>query len=153
MPSILLLHSLSNKLVGKVKNHPIISHLNAIWLKISRLCNFDPYLNVSSSIRLKSKLCMNKTPFLWKEWAKKGIVKLGDHYENGSLKSFEHLQQQYGISRSQFLRYLQLQHLLCITFGSNTQLPGSADAHCTIFSTDGKGHLESSVAFVNENYD
>ncbi len=30
LPSILLLHSLSTKVVGKVKNHPIISHLNVI---------------------------------------------------------------------------------------------------------------------------
>ncbi len=44
LPSILLLQSLSTKLFGKVKNHPIISHLNAIWLKISCLCSFDPYL-------------------------------------------------------------------------------------------------------------
>lgn len=143
LPSISLLQSISIKLVGKVKKHPIISHLNAIWLKISRLHSFNPYLNVSSSIWLNPKLCINKAPFLWKDWAKKGLVNLGDLYENGSLKSFECIQQQYNVPRSQFFRYLQLRHLLCETFGSTTQLPELADAHCRIFSLYGKGHEAS----------
>lgn len=65
---------------------------------------------------------------------------LRDLYENDSLKSFEHLCQHYGISRSQFFRYLQLRHLLCTIFGSSTQLPKPADIHCIVMSTYGKGH-------------
>ncbi len=55
------------------------------------------FLNVSPSIWWNPKWCINKAPFLWKEWVKKGIVKLDDLNENCSLKSFEHLQQQYDL--------------------------------------------------------
>lgn len=118
----------------------------AVWLKISHLRCFDPYLNACSTIWLNPKLCINKAPFLWKEWIKKGVVILSDLYVNDSLKSFERLRQQYGVSRSQFFWYLQLQHLLCMTFGSSTQLPEPYSAYCKVISAYGKGH-EASVCY------
>lgn len=54
LPAISILQSLFVKLVGEVKK---------IWLKISHLCSFDPYLNACSNIWLNAKLCINKTPF------------------------------------------------------------------------------------------
>ena len=83
------LECLSIKLDRKVTTHPIISHLKLMWIKIARLFNLDPYLNACSSIWMNPKLCINKSPFLWKDWMGKGIVKLGDIYHNGILKSFE----------------------------------------------------------------
>lgn len=77
------MQSLSSNLVKDAKQHPIISHLKTTWLKISR---FEVYLNSTSSIWMNPELCINKSPFLWKDWLEKGIITLNDLYNNGILK-------------------------------------------------------------------
>lgn len=137
------LECLSIKLDRKVITHPIISHLKSMWIKVARLFNLDPYLNACSSIWMNPKLCINKSPFLWKDWLGKGIVKLGDIYHNGILKSFEDIVRQFGIPRSQFFRYLQLRHLLSGIFGDNTSAPKAPDLLNDVIKNYGRGHEAS----------
>lgn len=121
-----LIQCLSIKLSGELKTHPVFSHLIVLWSKVAKQFNLDPHLNVFSSIWLNPKLCINKSPIWWKEWYERGIVTLNDLYHNNILKSFQDLVQQFGISKSQFYRYLQLRHLLMGTFRSDTSAPKPA---------------------------
>lgn len=98
-----------------------------MWIKVTKLFNLDPFLNVSSSIWLNPKLRINKAPIWWKDWQKKGIVTLGDLYHNNTLKSFDELERQYGIPKSHFYRYLQLRHMLIGVFGQISSAPKTAE--------------------------
>lgn len=50
------LQRLSTKLL---KAHPVISHLQSVWKKVSELIGFDPYLNRASSIWMNPKFNVN----------------------------------------------------------------------------------------------
>ncbi len=86
--------------------------------EIARIFQFNPFLNTASSIWMNPKLRIGNSSFIWKEWIAKGILKLGDVYENNVLKSFNQLTQSFGLNKTQFWRFLQLRHLLCGVFGS-----------------------------------
>lgn len=135
---------ISAKLPAAERSHPIISHLQGVWKKVSRIFQINPYLGLSAGIWANPKLCIGRSPFVWKEWIDKGILTLGDLYEDGALKSFEGLVQQYNLANNQFWRYLQLRHLLIGTFGSPQTLPQGTDLVKKLVSILGLGHEASS---------
>lgn len=57
------LQSLFSRLAKAVKYHPVIAYLNAIWIKVARMFNLQPYLNISFTIYSNPKPCLGKTPF------------------------------------------------------------------------------------------
>lgn len=95
---------------------------------------------------MNPKLCIGKSTFLWKDWLAKGILKLGDVYENSILKSFNQLTQTFELNKTQFWRYLQLRHLLCGTFDSSSQGPPEDNILSIILEAWGRGH-EASVYY------
>ena len=137
------LSCLSTKKSPKAQAHPVISHLQETWNKICKIFNTNPYLNSESSIWKNPKLHINKAPFLWKEWVNKGILKLGDLYKEGSIKSFDDLVVEFDLPRSTFWQYLQLSHLLCGVFGSPRTLPPHSELLGGTTMVFGTGHEAS----------
>ncbi len=130
------------------RTHPIISHMQGIWKKVSRLFKMSPNLSLSAGLWANPKLCIGKSTFVWKKWVVKDIRTLWDLYEDNTLKSSEKLVQQHNLPRNQFWRYLQLRHLLVSTSGSPQSPPsgyGSANAH-HILAFFGLGH-EASIYY------
>ncbi|XP_038559289.1 uncharacterized protein LOC119891591 [Micropterus salmoides] len=97
---------ISAKLAQQYQSHPILSHIQWVWKRVAKILKFDPYLHQAAGIWLNPKLCINKSPFLWKLWLQKGIRVLGDLYQDGTLKSFEALSQEFDLPRNQQWKYL-----------------------------------------------
>lgn len=100
----------------------------------------NPHLHLHAGIWFNPKLRIDKEPFFWKLWYRKGIKVLGDRYEKGIIRSFENMKRQFDISQNQFCCYLQLRHLLIPTFGSASAVPPSLDICHRILDIVGKGH-------------
>lgn len=105
--------------------------------------NFSSNLHTDASLWLNPKLCIDKSPFFWKLWVRKGILILGDLYERGILKSFQDLKAQYLLPQSQFWKYLQLRHLLLQIFESPSTPPPTVSCLTYIRKVFGGGHEAS----------
>lgn len=139
-PSLLLSAYISANLPSASRSHPIISHLQGVWKKISRIFQINAYLSRSAGIWANPTLRIGRSPFIWKEWIEKGILTLGDLYEGDTLKSFKKLMEQFQLTRSQFWRYLQLRHLLVSTYGSPQTPPQGIDLFKKALTNFGLGH-------------
>ena len=82
-----LIHCLSTNLSKEMKAHPVISHLQRAWKRVSGLMKFDPYLNSASTIWRNPKFNINKKTFIWKEWVEKGILRLEHLYGTDTLNN------------------------------------------------------------------
>ena len=109
-----LIHCLSTNLSKEMNAHPVISHLQRAWKRVSGLMKFDPYLNSASTIWRNPKFNINKKTFIWKEWVEKGILRLEHLYGTDTLKSFDDLKQQYHLPQTQFWRYLQWKKIVWV---------------------------------------
>lgn len=134
---------ISAKLAQQYQSHPILSHIQWVWKRVAKILKFDPYLHQAAGIWLNPKLCINKSPFLWKLWLQKGIRVLGDLYQDGTLKSFEALSQEFDLPRNQQWKYFQLRHLLVQVFGSPSVVPPSGDMLEKVLTIYGRGHEAS----------
>lgn len=131
------------KLPSGVNTHPIITHLQCVWRRVALAHKVSPYLHSQAGLWLNPKLCIGKAPFLWELWFQKGIRVLDDLYNEGTLRSFDNLKQQFNIPQNQFWRYLQLRHLLMQTFGSTSTPPPKADIWHQLVTISKKGHAAS----------
>ncbi|MEQ2277667.1 hypothetical protein XENORESO_006032 [Xenotaenia resolanae] len=78
-----VMRPLTTKLSPDAQTHPILYFLQEVLKKVSLLLNFSSYLHTEASICLTHRLCIDKSPFLWRLWIQKGILVLGDLYEWG----------------------------------------------------------------------
>ncbi len=137
------LHFVTATSPRETQTHPILANMQWIWKRISIKLKFNLHLNLSASIWLNPKLKIDKKPFLWKEWVEKGIILLGDLYEDGTVKSFTEQKQQYGLSQCQIWSYFQIRHLLTQTYGSASITPPSSDVLSKVIKVFGTGHEAS----------
>lgn len=131
---------LSARLPSDALTHPVVSHIQVIWKKVSRIFQIDPYLSLSSGIWVNPKLLIGRSPVIWREWVSKGIHTLGDLYEEGVLKPFRKLVEQFNLTNNQSWRYYQLRHLLVSTFGSIHTPPRGMDLIKEIVRIAETGH-------------
>lgn len=133
-------HFIAAKLPSEVNTYPVVSHLQWTWRRVVQVHRVNPHLHLHAGIWFNPKLRIDKEPFFWKLWYRKGIKVLGDRYEKGIIRSFENMKRQFDISQNQFCCYLQLRHLLIPTFGSASAVPPSLDICHRILDIVGKGH-------------
>lgn len=129
---------ISTNLSPEAQSHPSISHLQ--WKRMTIIFKFDANLHNTASIWANPKLCIGKSPFLWRSWVDRGILVLGDLYGGHTFMSFSDINTPFQLPRNQFWRYLQLRHLLLYTFGSFAPPIGFLTQILKIF---GKGHEAS----------
>lgn len=70
------MHYITTKLSLEAQSHPIISHLQWVWKRMAFIFNFNANLHTAASIWTNPKLCIGKSPFLWKPWVDRGLLTL-----------------------------------------------------------------------------
>ncbi len=78
----------------------------------------NPPLTSEASIWFNSQIRIAKKTFCWNQWAKVGILHLGNLYDKGHMVSFEQLKQHYSLTNTEFWKYLQLRHCLLSVMSS-----------------------------------
>lgn len=69
LPSLLFLTA---RMPPSVRSHPIISHLQRKWRKVSCIFKINPFLSLSSGLWNNPKLLIGKSSPIWKDWVSKG---------------------------------------------------------------------------------
>lgn len=96
--------------------NPILEFLRESWKMSYSYIKSNPSLTYEASIWFNSKVRIVKEPFCWYQWAKVGVLCLGDLYDNAHIVTFEHLKQKYNLANTEFWKYLQLHHCLNLKF-------------------------------------
>ena len=93
--------------------NPIIHSTIQIWRQISKQLKLR---------KLSFTLLISANPLFtpstidggFDRWKELGLHSVGDLYTNSSFVSFQQLQEKYGLSKSEFFRYVQVRHFIRI---------------------------------------
>lgn len=93
-------------------NNPIISHTIDTWHQLHKRKGLSPFLTKTASLWYNPSLKIGGKTFYWKDWHSQGIKHIEDLYIKDSIKSFDHIKQEFDINRKDFWKYLQLRPCL-----------------------------------------
>ena len=59
-------HFITAKLPSEVNTHPVVSHLQWTWRRVTQVHGVSPHLHLRAGIWFNPKLRIDKEPFFWK---------------------------------------------------------------------------------------
>ena len=80
------IHFITAKLTADEQSHPILSHMEWLWRKITAICEVDLHHHCTT-VQMRFD---------------KGVETLGDMYEGCSIKSFGTLKETFNLLQNQF---------------------------------------------------
>lgn len=92
--------------------NPIISHTIDTWQQLHKRKGLSPFLTKIASLWYNPSLKIGGKTFYWKDWHSQGIKHIEDLYTKNSIKSFDHIKQEFGLNNKDFWKYLQLRTCL-----------------------------------------
>ena len=101
-----------NRLMNNMidKNNPWINTTLKTWQKTIQLCDLEHTLKILRWCAFDTDFSPNSLDSRFKTWIKGGLTTYYTFVNKGTLKSFELLQQEHGLQRQDFYRYLQVRH-------------------------------------------
>lgn len=92
------------------KNNPWINAGLKIWHRIIQFCNIEKPLRKLKWCAFDTDFPPAKSDARFKMWNDKGLTTYTTFAPKGTLKSFEAMQNDHGLQRQDFYRYLQVRH-------------------------------------------
>lgn len=104
----MFLYSDQYKNLKKATKNPFVKNTLAVWNDVQRILGEAPNLSSFSPIWGNGDFRPGKNDPGFKQWALKGIRKIGDLFEGDTLMSFTDLKEKFGIPETHFFKYLQI---------------------------------------------
>lgn len=99
-----------NKYDDDVRKNPILFNSIKVWRQILKYLGKAEPLSMLSPVYLNMDFSPRVGSPLFKVWHTKGIRVVGDLFQDGSLMSFQQLQQKFDLPKQHHFGYLQIRH-------------------------------------------
>ena len=87
--------------------NPILDHSKKMWTKAHKMLHISQYKQGYSSIWNNPSIRIGKKTIQWESWLDKNIKKVSDLYRADTLRSFQELKDDFGLTdKREFWRYL-----------------------------------------------
>ncbi len=108
MNMALYLYSDLYKNLKKDTKNPFVKNTLIVWNEAQRTLGEVPSLSCFAPVWGNKDFSPGKNDSGFKQWALKGIQKIGDLFEGDTLMSFIKLRDKFGIPMTHFFKYLQI---------------------------------------------
>lgn len=112
LPLNLYLYSANLKTLKRQTANPFVKNTIDIWFKVHRHIGDAPFISQFSPIWGNEQFAPGRADGGFKTWADKGVQKIGDLYDQGTLLTFNELSIKYLIPSKHFFKFLQLKHFI-----------------------------------------
>lgn len=112
LPLHLYLYSAPTKLLIKRAHNPFLKNTISIWHEAHKFLNEAPKLSSFTPIWGNENFKAGRCDMGFKHWTEKGLSKIKDLYNEGTLMSFQQLIDKHDLPRKHFFKYLQIRSFI-----------------------------------------